>query len=237
MKSNRRNGAFKPSEENEESGHLRTHSSGAVIEDVSGDNWDAEVIALLLRDGESNESVIRADTPPPDNVKENDLSRANLTGANLSKAHLNGAELILAQLSHAELRGAHLAGAHLSYANLTGADLKDVDLNRADLSFADLTSADLRGASLFKTNLENADLRGADLRSARLGTARVTRAKLPGAIFDEATELPFDREEALELGMVLISQDAAPDVEVVSGKIDIADEPASAPSIDMKEED
>ncbi len=197
----------------------RERSKSAAIEDVSGENWDSEVIGLLLRDGESSGSVIRPEPSPtaPLPRKENDLSRANLTGADLSEAHLNGAELVLAQLSHAELRKARLAGARLSHANLNGADLKGVDLNGADLSFADLTQTDLRDANLLRANLENADLRAADLRAARMSTARLAHAKLAGALFDESTTLPFERSEALELGLLYTGTDAEPDVEVVSG--------------------
>lgn len=188
------------------------------IEDVSGENWDTEVIDLLHHESESDESVIRPDdTFPSPAEKQNDLSRADLSGANLSEAHLDGAELVLARLSHAELRRASLAGAHLSYANLHEADLKDIDLSNADLSFATLTQTDLRGARMFGANLENADLRAADLRGVNLINARLTRTELAGAIFNEATRLPFDRKEALDLGMIFMESDSQPDVEVDSG--------------------
>ncbi|MCM2281130.1 MAG: pentapeptide repeat-containing protein [Bdellovibrionaceae bacterium] len=195
----------------------RTDGPRTRIEDVSGDNWDAEAIDLLLHEGESSESVLRPEQVPRVHTeKQNDLSRADLTGAQLNQAHLNGAELVLAQLPHAELRKAHLADAHLSYANLHKADLKDVDLSGADLSFADLSEADLRGAHLVSANLESADLRGADLRDAGLSAASLVRANLVGSIFNERTDLPFDMQAAIELGMVFIASDASPDVEVTS---------------------
>ncbi|MGE4107599.1 MAG: pentapeptide repeat-containing protein [Bacteriovoracia bacterium] len=61
-------------------------------------------------------------------------------------------------------------------------------------------------------SFRHADFRGADMRGMEAGTlfdagrahGLIGRVDFTGAIFDEATKLPFPRERALELGMVFL---------------------------------
>lgn len=98
--------------------------------------------------------------------------------------------------------------AYLYGADLKGADLRGVDLYKCQLGSANLANADLRNASLAGAYLFNTDLRGADLRGARfspaLKGAELKQTGLVGARFDESTELPFSREEALRRGMIAV---------------------------------
>jgi uncharacterized protein YjbI with pentapeptide repeats len=89
-------------------------------------------------------------------------------------------------------------------ADLSEADLQAADLSHADLTGSNLSKANLRQARLDRANLEDADLRGADLRSTHLSAARVAGAKLYGALFDQWTDLPFTKQDALRLGMVYL---------------------------------
>jgi len=113
----------------------------------------------------------------------------------------------------AAAQGKDLRGAYLYEAKLERVDFRGANLDRAQLGHADLRGADLRGANLKNAFLHKADLSGADLRGAQLPAAmKLTHVNLSGAKFDDATALPFAKDEAVKRGMVKV--DAAPEVEL-----------------------
>jgi serine/threonine-protein kinase len=113
----------------------------------------------------------------------------------------------------AAAQGKDLRGAYLYEAKLERVDFRGANLDKAQLSHADLRGADLRGANLKNAYLFKADLTGADLRGAQLPTAmKLTHVNLTGAKFDDATQLPFAKDEAVQRGMVQV--DTAPEVEL-----------------------
>jgi hypothetical protein len=67
---------------------------------------------------------------------------------------------------------------------------------------SDLTGAKLVGIAGNDCRFEEADLTRADLRGARLSRARMEKVILTQALFDQRTNLPFSREEALARGMI-----------------------------------
>lgn len=88
--------------------------------------------------------------------------------------------------------------------DLSHADLHGADLSRANLRGANLSKANLSKARLDHANLEQADLRGADLRAAHLPAAKLENAHLYGALFDQWTDLPFKKDDALKRGMIYL---------------------------------
>jgi hypothetical protein len=113
----------------------------------------------------------------------------------------------------AAAQGKDLRGAYLFEAKLARVDFRGANLDKAQLAHADLRGADLRGANLKNAFLFKADLSGADLRGAQLPAAmKLTHVNLSGAKFDDATALPFAKDEAVSRGMVQV--ETAPEVEL-----------------------
>ena len=106
---------------------------------------------------------------------------------------LIGAEMTRSKLSGAQMRGARLRMAHLEGSDLSGADLSGADLRWSDLKNVNLKAADLTGALL----------QGADLVQADFTDAKIDGAQWKGAYYDDRTHLPFGKEKAASLGLVL----------------------------------
>jgi len=97
------------------------------------------------------------------------------------------------RVSRANLRGANFEGALFYLGSITDSDLSGADLSgtsgQMDYTGSRLRRARLSGADLSWSDLRGSDLDGADLRGAR---------------FSPHTQLPFDHDEALRRGMVLV---------------------------------
>jgi uncharacterized protein YjbI with pentapeptide repeats len=106
----------------------------------------------------------------------------------------------------ARLRGANFYDLGIYETNFYLADLRGANFQNASLTYGrtetTLQGADLRGANFYdaffyKVNLRYAKLEGADLRARALYQTALT-----GATFDDATKLPFSKQEALARGMI-----------------------------------
>ena len=98
------------------------------------------------------------------------------------------------RLARSDLTGIRADGANLQGSILRGSKLRNSSLRGANLNKVDLSGADLRGADLTDANLQDLGFR---LRSD-------VSTNFRGALFDEHTRLPFDRETAERMGMVFI---------------------------------
>jgi uncharacterized protein YjbI with pentapeptide repeats len=87
-------------------------------------------------------------------------------------------------------------------ANLRGADFSGNGCYATTFRRSDLTGAKLVGIAGNGCRFEEVDLTRADLRGARLARAQMEKVTLTHALFDQRTELPFSREQALARGMV-----------------------------------
>lgn len=145
-------------------------------------------------------AVMPASPAAPFSAPGDDLSSSTLSGLDLSRRDFSHSKL-----DRAELRGARMVRARLHAASLFGADAVDVDF-----SSANLTQADLRQAVLSSAALRGADLREADFRGADCSTADFTGAHLLGALYDDATRLPFSQAEAFRRGMIFLGRRIAP---------------------------
>jgi len=177
------------------------------IADFSGHNWDDVALSLLV---EISTHQSRFATSQP---LMNDANGTTLIGtlhedeATLtSLGSLNSLDSPDSPDHHSfsssldsSRDGEGRVGSDLSHSDLHGADLRHADLRNANLNKANLCEA-----RLDKADLRGADLRGADLRSAHLAAARVQETRLHGAMFNQWTDLPFDKNEALKKGMIYL---------------------------------
>lgn len=133
--------------------------------------------------------------------------RADLTSALLMNAEFREANFSEARLKEVVARQIQLGKAQLSKIWAEKADFSASMLKGADLHQALLRYSNFREADLSEAQIVNADLTGTDLRQSRLFGANFSGSNLKdalvlGAYFDERTQLPFSRSEALALGMV-----------------------------------
>ena len=150
-----------------------------AIQDASGKNWDVAAI---------NATDELASRPQSHGQSDGAASTLDFQIADRADLHLGLGVSTSTDLSEADLHGA--------------------DLRRAELEDTNLRKSDLRGARLENAKLARSDLRGADLRAARLASADVSEAKFYGALFDQWTELPFSKQEALKRGMIYLELDS-----------------------------
>jgi hypothetical protein len=154
------------------------------VTDFSGHNWDEMVVDSVIESSHDDEF----DTTP--------RMRTIFPGSGHSSPSPQRSRTSEAERSIGQRPPSRV---DLSHADLQGADLRNANLNGANLS-----RANLRSARLDHANLNGADLRGADLRSASLPAAKLHDTHLYGAIFDQTTDLPLDKEQALHRGMVFL---------------------------------
>ncbi|HET9239150.1 MAG TPA: pentapeptide repeat-containing protein [Oligoflexus sp.] len=133
--------------------------------------------------------------------------RADLTFALLMNAEFREANFSEAKLKEVVARQIQLGQAQLSKIWAEKADFSASMLKGADLHQAVLRYSNFREADLSEAQIVNADLTGTDLRQSRLFGANFSGSNLKdalvlGAYFDERTQLPFSRSEALALGMI-----------------------------------
>src|SRR5207302_4395031 len=93
-----------------------------------------------------------------------------------------------------DLHGLYFVNAPLQGADLSAADLHAAVMDGAQLDGADLRSANLSGAKVRGASFAAADLRGAIMLSTSDGADWV-EAELTGALYDDATVLPFDESQ------------------------------------------
>ncbi len=77
-----------------------------------------------------------------------------------------------------------------------------------DLQGQDFSGLDLRGANFSEANLKGANFSKADLRGANVLYTDWNEAKFDGAIYSKASVLPFEPDQAKQLGMVAIEYEA-----------------------------
>ncbi|MCX6124345.1 MAG: pentapeptide repeat-containing protein, partial [Proteobacteria bacterium] len=79
------------------------------------------------------------------------------------------------------------------------------DLRNRDFTGVDLSAKNLRGANFTQSVLRTAKFGSSDLRGADLWKSNWESALFRGALFNEATKLPFEKSVALSQGMVEVS--------------------------------
>ncbi len=127
-------------------------------------------------------------------AKKANLTRLNLEGfsmqgANLEGAKLNGSSAASIDMSRAQARRSRMNRGIFKNGRFLKSNLRKSRMRYSDFSGANFTDADMREANLKGANLSHANLEGANLK---------------GAIFNGQTKLPFDRNNALERGMVYV---------------------------------
>ena len=201
-----------------------------IINTHPNDNIDGGTrlgLQRLAKQGASLENL-EAENANLDGIN---LRNANLKKANLKNTKLRGANLSNANLSNANLSNADLKGVILKHANLSNADLSKSNLSNAELRGAKLRKVNLKGAKLYKTDLSEVELRsanlmGTDLRQAILPESRIIPEGLienlpspdrnkdknklffAGVLYDEATQVDQDWQQALEFSGIEIKADA-----------------------------
>ncbi len=181
---------------------VNAHMAGADVKDARFDNvnFSESVLSYMSFPGCS-------------------FAGSNFSGATMDHVELRGADLHGAILEKAILREAILDKANLDQSNLVSSDLRNASLKQITANAAKLRNANLRSAQLQKSTIKAADLRGAQLDSADLSNvdlsgSDVRRAAFTGTVltgvnfqqvkFDKRTVLPFTKEEAEKLGMVML---------------------------------
>lgn len=132
-----------------------------------------------------------------------DFSGSNFEGADLRGVSFVGTTFVGTNLKFVQLEGADLSKANFTEVNLTGVDFsklkaegavfKNAMLNEVTFKSSQLKDADFSGASLENANFRKTDLKG----------AKTNQANLKNATFDKETVLPFSKDHALQVGMLL----------------------------------
>jgi uncharacterized protein YjbI with pentapeptide repeats len=148
-----------------------------------------------------------------------DFTDAAMSGAKLLNSNILQADFTRTDLSQADLTSADFKGCTFTGANFTAAVLSDTSMKEADFTASKLGAAILRGTDFSGANLKKADLRmtkiesslfvkthleEADLGTISLKDSDLSGAYLTGAKFNKRSVLPFDKDEALKLGMLFV---------------------------------
>lgn len=125
-----------------------------------------------------------------------------LRGASLKKTVLKTGTCRYCDFSEVTATDFDARGVTFDHANFHLAILNNADLSAVRAYFSNFLSADLRNAKLWGADLRYCDFEKSDLRGADLLNALVIGAKFSGAKFNDASKLPFSKEQALSKGMV-----------------------------------
>jgi len=123
---------------------------------------------------------------------------ANLSNANLSNSNYTNVDFTGAAMTQVNLKNTGLSSSNVTNADASGSVFASGDLTHANFTSTKLVGADLSGADLRWTNLSQADLSGANLQ----GVTYNSGTTFTGAIYTATTQLPFDSNQAAQLGMV-----------------------------------
>jgi hypothetical protein len=132
-------------------------------------------------------------------------------GVDGREGHSPGSRAVLERTGHGECADFSARGLNLTYLQLTGANLRGARFTGVPWYLGSIRDSDLTGADLSHTTgqmeyrgsrLRGASLAGADLTYADLEGVDLDGADLRGARFGPHTRLPFDRDVALQRGML-----------------------------------
>lgn len=168
------------------------------------------------------------------NFDQVDLSGVQFQQAELEAVSFKGATLDSTNFKNAQLRGVSFEEAILKstdftravFANVSFAEalIENVNFSYTDMSGMALSFLDCQNCSFVETNLsksvlDNArlirsDFTKANLRGTIFKSTDVKDAIFKGAVFNKRTVLPFDNNKAKELGLIFLSVECNPLVEV-----------------------
>lgn len=135
-----------------------------------------------------------------------DLEGINRPNANFHNRQLPFVNINSSEFRYGNFEMANMVCSSIDHSNLQGANLRYVDMEYSEITKTNLSGADLSYANLRGCQIRESDFSGADLRGADLADCTVHNSKFQEAVFDEHTQLPFDKSQAKRLGMVFVSK-------------------------------
>lgn len=129
------------------------------------------------------------------------LEFANFQGVELSRSVLISAKMKLSNFSQSRLWGSEIISS-----DFRGTDFQEANLDYIEIKNSNFTSTKFNLSSIFGGYIENSDFSFADFRGANLKKCNFENTNLNMALFDQSTQLPFNREIAISKGMSYVEE-------------------------------
>ncbi len=126
----------------------------------------------------------------------------SFVGSNLRGVKIQGDALVKSDFTKAMMDQSILSHANFVNCDFTAASAQNSDFSHSELRRLFFVRTKLRHAIFSGSTLIGIEFRGADLSGASFRGSQLVDVVFEGSYFDDLTELPFSREEALRRGMI-----------------------------------
>jgi uncharacterized protein YjbI with pentapeptide repeats len=168
--------------------------------DLRGTVTKMNLDGVNLRGSKFDSSDLRGSTFKNADLLGTVFSSANIAGVDFMGAEMTNSKLLKVTGIKANFAGAHLRNANLSESNFEEAIFTEASLIGAKMQKSNLKKSVAKNIKLQKANLENSDIRYADFSGATF-----SESILKGCKFNNKTKLSITKDEAAQLGMILLN--------------------------------